>query len=83
VLGAAPRLDLGVDRAGDLVARKEIGCPAVVALVLVPRIRLALGIGGVAPEEIGDVVEHEALAPTVLERPAVAAHALGHEDPSH
>src|SRR5207249_6161927 len=32
---------------------------------------------------LGDVIEHEALALVVLEHPAVAPNALGHEDPAH
>ena len=47
------------------------------------RVGLLLGVGRLGPEELGDVVEHEALALGVLQRAAVAAHALGHQDAAH
>ncbi len=80
---AAPGLHLGVDRAGHLVARQEVRGPPVVLLVQVPAVGFLLVVRGLALEELGDVVEHEALARGVLERAAVAAHALGHQDAAH
>ena len=52
-------------------------------LSVVPGVGFLLVVGRLALEELGDVVEHEALALGVLERAAVAAHALGHEDAAH
>ena len=80
---AAARLDLGVDRARDLVTRQQIGCPAVVPLVLVPAVGFFLRIGRLCAEEVRDVAEHESLVLVVLQRSAVAAHALGDQDPAH
>ena len=79
----APGLHLGVDRPGDLVSRQQIRRPAVVPLVLVPPVGLFFRVGGFRTEEVGDVAEHEAVALAVLQRPAVAADAFGHEDAAH
>src|SRR5207249_1151393 len=83
VRAAAAGLHLGVDRPRDLVARQQIGRAAVVLLVLVPAVGLGLVVGRLPFEELGDVVKHEALAFAVLQRPAVAAHALGDEDAAY
>ena len=40
------RLDLGVDGPCHLVTRQQLGWPAVVLLVVVPAVRLLLGVGG-------------------------------------
>ena len=82
VRAAPPGLDLGVDGPRHLVARQEVGGAAVV-LVLVPGVGFLLVVGRLALEVLGDVVEHEARAFGVLERAAVAAHALGDEDAAH
>src|SRR6266545_329077 len=79
---AAPRLDLGIDGARDLVARKQIGS-APVLLVFVPGVGFLLVVGGLVLEVLGDVVKHEAHAFRVLQRAAVAAHALGHQKAAH
>ena len=81
VLGAAPGLDLGVDRAGHLIAGQQFGRPLVVFRVGVPAVGLVLGLGVVLAEDIGHVVEHEPLALGVAQHPAVAAHRFGHQDP--
>ena len=62
---------------------QEVGRPPVVLLVLVPAVGLVLVVGRLALEELRDVVEHEPLALAVLERAAVAAHALGDQDAAH
>ena len=80
---AAAGLHLGVDRPGDLVARQQVGRAPVVVLVLVPGVGFLLGVRRLGPEELGDVVEHEAPSFRVPERAAVAAHALGDQDPAH
>ena len=80
VRGAAAFLDLGVDRAGDLVAGQQVrGAPGGV-VVLEPLVGLLLGLGVLAFEDVGDVVEHEPLALGVLQHSAVTAHTLGDED---
>ena len=76
-------LDLGVDGARDLVARQQLGRAAPGAVVVVPAVGLLLGVGGLGAEHVGDVVEHEALALGVAQHPAVAAHALGHQQSAH
>src|SRR5205823_9450764 len=48
-----------------------------------PAIGLLLAVGEVLPEHLGNVAEHEALAPGVLEDAALAAHALGDQDAAH
>ena len=83
MLGPASRLHFGIDRARDLVAREQVGRAPVVLLVLVPGVRLALGVRGVTAEELGDVLEHEALALAVLQGAAVAPDSLRHQDPPH
>ena len=83
VRSPAPGLHLGVDRAGDLVARQEVRGAAVVLLVVVPGVGLALVVGRFGAEELRDVIEHEALPLAVLERAAVTAHAFGHEEAAH
>ncbi|GAA3047029.1 hypothetical protein GCM10020000_28850 [Streptomyces olivoverticillatus] len=80
VRGAAPGLDLGVDGAGHLVAREQLGRAAVVVGVGVPAVALVLGLGVLLPEDVRDVVEHEPLALAVAQHPAVAAHGLGDQD---
>ena len=81
---AAPAgLDLGVDRAGDLVARQQLGRTAVVVRVGVPAVALGLGRRVLVAEHVRDVVEHEPLALGVAQHPAVAADGLGDEDPLH
>ena len=77
---AAPLLDLGVDGAGDLVAGQQLGRPLVVLRVVVPAVGLLLGVGVLAAEHVGHVVEHEPLALGVAQHPAVAADRLGDED---
>jgi hypothetical protein len=80
-MGAATAgLDLAVDRPGDLVARQQLRRALVVLLVLVPPVALLLGLGVLVDEDVGDVVEHEALALGVGQDPAVASDRLGHED---
>ena len=83
VLGPASRLHFCIDRARDLVAREQVGRAPVVLLVRVPAVGFGLVVGRLALEELRDVIEHEALALGVLQRPAVAAHALGDEDAAH
>src|SRR5262249_45232820 len=80
---AAARLDLGVDGPRHLVARQQVRGAPVVLLVRVPALGFLDVVGGLALEVLGDVVEHELLAGVVLQGAAVAAHALGHEDPAH
>ena len=53
---------------------QQLGRAAVVLLVVVPAVRLGLGVGGLGAEELGDVVEHEPLASELLQHAAVAAH---------
>jgi len=53
VLAAAAGLDLGVDRARDLVAWQQLGRPAVVLLVVVPAVRLVLVVGGLPLKNSG------------------------------
>jgi hypothetical protein len=55
VRAAAPRLDLGVDGAGDLVTREQIGRSPVVPLVLIPTVGLFLGEVEVTNQ---DTIEH-------------------------
>ena len=80
---ATAGLHLGVDGAGDLVARQQVGRAPVVLLVGVPAVGFLLVVRRLALEELRDVIEHEPLAFAVLQRPAVAPHAFGHEDPAH
>ena len=83
-VGRSPAgLDLGVDRASDLVTGQQLGRAPVVLLVVVPPVRLLDRVGGLGAEELGDVVEHEALALGVLQDPAVTAHGLGDQQPLH
>ena len=80
VRGAAAGLDLGVDRAGDLVTREQLRRPLVVVRVGVPPVPLVLGLRVLPAEHVGHVVEHEPLALGVLQDAAVAADRLGDED---
>ena len=52
VLGAAAGLHLGVDRAGHLVARQQVGRAAVLGLVAEPLVGLFLGVGGLGAEVV-------------------------------
>ena len=79
----AARLDLGVDRAGHLVAGEQLRRAPVVVRVVVPAVRLFLGLGVLGPEHVGHVVEHEPLALGVAQHAAVAAHRLGDQQPAH
>ncbi len=81
VRGAAARLDLGVDGAGDLVAGEQLGRPAVVVGVVVPAVALGLRLRVLLLEDVRDVVEHEAPALAVAQHPAVTPDGLGDEDP--
>jgi len=83
VRGPAPRLDLGVDRAGHLVAREQLRRAPVVVRVGVPPVGLFLGLGVLRPEHVGHVVEHEPLALGVAQHAAVPAHRLGDQQPAH
>ena len=49
VRGAAARLHLGVDGAGDLVAGQQLGRAPVVVRVLVPAVALLLGLARTSP----------------------------------
>ena len=79
---ASTLLDLGVDGPRHLVARQEIG-RAPGAPVGVPPVGLLLGLGGLGPEHLGDVAEHEPLTERVAEHPAVAPDPFGDEDAAH
>ena len=79
---AAPGLDLAVDGARYLVTREQVG-GAPVLLVGIPGVRFLLVVGRLALEELRDVIEHEPLALVVLQGAAVAAHALGDENPAN
>ena len=78
---AAAGLDLGVDRARDLVPGQQLRGAAVVRLVVVPAVGLLLGLRVLRAEDVGDVAEHEPLALGVLQHPAVTADRLGDQDP--
>jgi hypothetical protein len=76
------------DRARDHVARQQLRRAARLGLaagddVGHPALRLGLAVRDVLFERLRDVAEHEALAGGVLEHPALAAHALGHQDAAH
>jgi hypothetical protein len=73
-------LDLGVDGPRHLVTGEQLGRPLVGVRVGVPAVALLLGLGVLAAEDVGHVVEHEALALGVLQHAAVSAHRLGDED---
>jgi hypothetical protein len=83
VRGAAPRLDLGVVRAGHLVAGQQLRRAAVVVGVGVPAVGFLLGLRVLGAEHVGDVVEHEPVALGVAQHPAVAADRLGDQQPAH
>ena len=53
VRASPARLHLGVDRAGDLVAGKQLRRPAEVPLVVVPLVALFDRVGGLGHEEVG------------------------------
>ncbi len=81
--GGPPGFDLGVDGAGHLVARQQVGGAAVVLRVVVPAVRLLGGLRVLTFEHRRDVGEHEPLAVGVLQHAAVAADTLGDEDALH
>ena len=69
VRGAAARLDLGDDGAGDLVAGQQVRGATGRVVVLEPLVGFFLGFGVLALEHRRDVVEHEPLALGVLQTP--------------
>ncbi len=74
-------LDLGVDRAGDLVTGQQLRRAAVVVRVGVPAVRLLLRRRVELLEDVGDVVEHEPLALGVAQDATVTAYRLRDQDP--
>ena len=83
-----PSLDLGVDRAGDVVAGGQLGRPAGVGLAALRQGRhpaggLLVGRGVLGPAVLGQVLPHEPLAGRVAQDPALAADGLGHEQAAH
>ena len=83
VLGAPAGLDLGIDRPGHLVAGEQVRWPPVVLRVLVPAVRLLLGLGVLGAEHLGDVVEHEPGALGIAQHTAVTADRFGDQDALH
>src|SRR5690606_37634804 len=81
--GAPAGLDLTVDGPGDFVAGQQLRRPAVVVRVGVPAVGFLLGLRVLVAEDVGDVVEHEALAFDVAQHAAIAAHRLGDQDAPH
>src|SRR6266571_9237157 len=79
---AAAGLDFSVDGARDFVAWQQVWGTAVL-LVLVPRVRLLLGLRGLCTEELGDVVEHEPSSLRVQKRSPITPYAFGHQNPAH
>ena len=78
--GTTTRLDLGVDRSGDLVAGKKLRRTLVVVGIGVPAIGLFFGVGVLVLEHLGDVVEHEPTALGVGQYATVPAHGFGDEE---
>ena len=83
---AARLLHLGVDRAGHVVSRGQLGRAPCLGRpprhgVLHPLARLGVVLGVLVAARIRKVLPHEALALAVPEDPALAAHALGHQQP--
>src|SRR5580692_10501991 len=83
VRGPPARLHLGVDGAGHLVTRQQVGRAPVVDVVVVPAVGFLFRVRRLGPEHVGDVVEHEAGAFGVAQHATVTAHALGDEDAAH
>jgi hypothetical protein len=85
---AAPGLHLAVDGARHDVAgqqiRRALGLRRDAGGALAqPLVGLLLGARRLVGVELRDVVEHDALAVLVAQRPALAAHALGDERAAH
>ena len=80
-MGGSPAcLDLGVDRASNLVTREKLRRALVVVGIGVPTVCFFLSLGVLRLEDIGDVVEHEATALGVRENSAVTTHRLGDQE---
>ena len=78
-----PFAHLAQDAAGDVVAGQQLGRTARVLVALGVAPPLLVGVGGLAPVVLRDVVEHEAAAVAVPEHAALAPHALRHQDAPH
>src|SRR5262249_23609713 len=77
---AAAFFDLADDAAAHVIAGEELGRTprALVALRVAPAFVFA--VGGLGAIVLGNVVEHEAAAFTVLQHAALATHAFGDEN---
>ena len=85
---AAPFLDLGVDRPGDVVPGRQLGRPAGVRLLPGgqgghPAGGLLVGRGVLGAPVLGQVRPHEPLAGGVAQDAALAADGLGHQQAAH
>ena len=85
---AAAFLDLGVDGARDVVARRQLRRPAMVGLAALrqgvhPGPRLLVRGGVLVAAVLRQVAPHEALAVGVAQDAALAAHGLGDEQAAH
>ena len=80
---AAAGLHFAIDAAGHVIARQQFRRTArvLVALRIAPAFLFV--VGGLRFVEVGDIVEHEALALAVAQHAAFAAHAFGDQNAAH
>ncbi len=83
VRATATLAHLADDATGDVVAGQQLRRTPRVLVTLCVAPAFLLVVRGLVLVEVGDVVEHEPLAVLVAQHPALAAHALGHEQTAH